>query len=482
MKNDFTCTLFCGIVCSLVIIHQTSSLPITTRSLANEENVEREGNLFEGDIILSVPDQLSLLRRSYRNARQSRMTAEEEQDPRWPDGRIPYKMDTVIDPQTRTLFQDAIAEWTSATCISFHQATDNDTDYLLLSGNGCSSSVGRRGGPQTVRAGRNGCHFLGNAIHELGHAIGLWHEHTRQDRDEYIQIFWDRIDESGDYWKNFVIHDQPFVPDVRYDIGSIMHYGDRAFSHDGVEDTIGIVHPVPSCMNAGIMGQRKELSYKDKLRVNLMYNCSDQVAEMLQSIDDCLYTPLPDALTPTDAPTEPPTECKESKNIASGTHVRLQFYQELETPDPSNTVYCGQSTCRSRTNCMVDLSSSCSEERFEIRKEGKKNKFIKVGDRVEFRSLYRTSDWIRCSTEACRLSPCDSEDFCRENQLEILRENQQTSPRIQTKDKVYFKAIDVEEYLDCTGAVCRLVAECEGSGCGHRQYFSVTKESECSDS
>lgn len=126
-----------------------------------------------------------------------------------------------------------------------------------------------------MKIGKKGCSSGGNAIHELGHAIGLWHEHSRMDRNSYIEIYWNNIDNTDDYWKNFIKYDHPFVPDVGYDIASIMHYGPKAFSiDDDFLYTIGIKHPLPSCMDSDIMGQRDGLSFKDKLRVNLMYNCT----------------------------------------------------------------------------------------------------------------------------------------------------------------------------------------------------------------
>ena len=56
----------------------------------------------------------------------------------------------------------------------------------------CWSFVGRQGGSQDLSLG-SGCDFKGTVIHELLHALGFFHEHTRLDRDDYVTISWDKI-------------------------------------------------------------------------------------------------------------------------------------------------------------------------------------------------------------------------------------------------------------------------------------------------
>lgn len=76
----------------------------------------------------------------------------------------------------------------------------------------------------------------GATIHEIGHAIGLFHEQTRHDRDEYVEIVWDNIGPSERF--NFEKHSKVVGTDTGpYDFGSIMHYGPTAFSANG-EKTI----------------------------------------------------------------------------------------------------------------------------------------------------------------------------------------------------------------------------------------------------
>ena len=52
----------------------------------------------------------------------------------------------------------------------------------------CCSYVGRKGsGAQAISIGKH-CDKFGIVVHELGHVIGFWHEHTRPDRDENVEI------------------------------------------------------------------------------------------------------------------------------------------------------------------------------------------------------------------------------------------------------------------------------------------------------
>lgn len=64
----------------------------------------------------------------------------------------------------------------------------------------CCSYVGRRGeGPQAISIGKN-CDKFGIVVHELGHVVGFWHEHTRPDRDMYVDIFYKSI-QTGWYYQ-----------------------------------------------------------------------------------------------------------------------------------------------------------------------------------------------------------------------------------------------------------------------------------------
>ena len=94
------------------------------------------------------------------------------------------------------------------------------------------------------------CARFGHAAHEIGHAVGLLHEHTRSDRDNYIQVLWKNIEDK--YENNFKFYPHHNVTkDIEYDFQSIMHYPLDAFAEEKGQKTIIVkdsIKPLPDCI------------------------------------------------------------------------------------------------------------------------------------------------------------------------------------------------------------------------------------------
>lgn len=170
----------------------------------------------------------------------------------------------------------------------------SDVDYIVIGNRReppvCASHIGKISlGPQFLSLSVPECTTnFGTILHELMHAIGLFHEHTRKDRDKYIKILWDNI--LNTTVPNFVLpHEETNSYGVSYDFKSLMHYGMDAFSKDDGLNTIEVLVSVTFCLKKSItlknnfkdksidkkwIGQRKNFSKKDLLKINRLYNCT----------------------------------------------------------------------------------------------------------------------------------------------------------------------------------------------------------------
>ncbi|KAG8449760.1 hypothetical protein GDO86_016420 [Hymenochirus boettgeri] len=188
----------------------------------------------------------------------------------WPysDGTVavPYTFSYSYSADQLALFQSAMQEFESLTCVRFVPRT-TETDYLnIMSNGGCGSYVGKTGGAQRVELASYGCMYRGVIQHELNHALGFYHEQNRSDRDDYVTINTENI--IPEYLPNFGKLDTDNLG-LEYDYNSVMHYARDAFTNTPGKDTI-----TPKSSTPVYIGQRYGLSVLDVSKINKLYNCN----------------------------------------------------------------------------------------------------------------------------------------------------------------------------------------------------------------
>ena len=217
--------------------------------------------IFEGDIVLGTVaemDQLAAQVDSQSGVAFSVIIPGDQF--RWPGGVVPFTIDPDLPNTTRV--HDAIAHWHEHTGIRFIERTNEQNFVTFRPGDGCSSAVGMRGNEQFVTLSSN-C-STGSTIHEIGHVVGLWHEQSREDRDQFVEIRFENVEPGKEHNFNQHITDGDDIG--HYDYGSIMHYGRFAFSKNG--------EPTVVTPNGESIGQRDGLSAHDIQAVNFMYPLS----------------------------------------------------------------------------------------------------------------------------------------------------------------------------------------------------------------
>lgn len=150
----------------------------------------------------------------------------------WPKGIIPYVIESGHAYSSAIL--QAMQEWSSKTSIEFVPYTNQNQGaylYFMKNAGKNESYVGRRfdSGYQNIWINSSN---PGIAMHEIGHAIGLIHEHQRSDASQDIIVYENNIKPDWVQW--FRPYSLPHYCLNRFNYNSIMSYGSDDCLKDGV--------------------------------------------------------------------------------------------------------------------------------------------------------------------------------------------------------------------------------------------------------
>jgi astacin (peptidase family M12A) len=203
--------------------------------------IERGRAIFQGDIDLGPADRLeqpvgkflSSRRRGVGSLSQP-LAVKAGDDYLWPGGIVPFELDsnllTTANQPLRSNVQAAIDFWNNNTNLEFVPRSDapafiHFTEDSGISGSG-QSRVGMGSGSQSIKLKSSASRST--VIHEIGHAVGLYHEQSRRDRDANVEVLFNNILPGEEH--NFEKHLDDGIDFGPYDTTSRMHYTANEFA------------------------------------------------------------------------------------------------------------------------------------------------------------------------------------------------------------------------------------------------------------
>lgn len=218
--------------------------------------------IFEGDI---------LLRESGRGGAVATASSL-----RWPGSKMPYIIASGHPKRADILWAINYISTNTNVCVVPRTSETDYVEFIFTPGICGLSYIGKIGGRQVIEIGdRCGSKTRGSATHEIMHALGFYHEQSRDDRDRFITVNGSNITSGNAH--NFRKYNQSwyhyFWPEGRnmgqYDYGSLMHYGPKAFGKPAPGG--GRMTTIVPKRSGVTIGQRDRMSPTDIASMNAIY-------------------------------------------------------------------------------------------------------------------------------------------------------------------------------------------------------------------
>ncbi|XP_016328319.1 meprin A subunit beta-like [Sinocyclocheilus anshuiensis] len=193
---------------------------------------------------------------------------------------VPYELSVNLSMNDRGVILRAFEQFRLKSCVDFKPRAAEEFHISVESHKGCWSYIGRSSpGGQTLSIGED-CGRKGIVEHQFLHALGLNHEHSRYDRDDYVTIKYENIVKGYESYFNKHSENVSTTQETPYDYYSVMHFDKNAFSN-GNGSTI--ITKSPEFQD--VIGQLMEMSEHDATELNKLYKCNSSVS----FLDHCSF-------------------------------------------------------------------------------------------------------------------------------------------------------------------------------------------------
>jgi len=235
----------------------------------------------------------------------------------WPKNTLRYEIASSVTEDNRKKVKDTLRglEEKLGGCITFRE-TSSRNRVLVKQPNDdkkCDSFIGYKGWRrQSLNLGNN-CYRTGTVEHEFLHALGVWHQQSRSDRHNYVEVIKDNIENYKKRKGNFESYAKVVFNyfDLPYDFNSVMHYGEAFFGKRNANGQRLRTIETLDKKKQSLIGQRSGVSDLDIKLVKLMYNCQAPVG----------------VVSSTNFPNNYPNKLKQTEPITAGKGqvLRLEF-------------------------------------------------------------------------------------------------------------------------------------------------------------
>ncbi|SPP81838.1 zinc metalloproteinase nas-13 [Drosophila guanche] len=184
----------------------------------------------------------------------------------WKGSTLVYSFGEGLSSWDNALIEKAMAAISSQTCVRFRK-TRNAKDLQVVIQRkeaGCWSYVGFLGRQQQLLNLGERCMSSRTIQHELLHSLGLFHTHCDPKRDRYVKIYTENLKPGFEHNFRLIAASEATDLKLGYDYESIMHYGEYAFSKNGLPTIVPLQKDVK-------IGQAEGLSANDVRKLNRMY-------------------------------------------------------------------------------------------------------------------------------------------------------------------------------------------------------------------